>query len=129
MHGVEYGLGHIEHGAGAETCNVGPGGAEVEQRAADGHPVDGDVGPERGAQRGDVPVDAPGVAAVEGDARGVGSAFVERLEHGRQHRAELGFEVAVTQQESDDAAHGSARRHGHGPLVVLNVGGHLGRHP
>ena len=42
---------------------------------------------------------------VERDARGVGPALVERLDHGHEQLAEPRLEIGVTEQESDDAAH------------------------
>ena len=47
-----------------------------------------------------------GLVGVEGDARGVGPALVERLEHGDEQGPQFGFEGRVAEQESDHAAHG-----------------------
>ena len=50
---------------------------------------------------------APRGVGVEGDARGIRTVLVERLDHGDEQGAEPRFESRVAEQEADDTAHRS----------------------
>ena len=105
---LERRLGHVEHGAGTEALHVGAAGTQIEQGAADRHPVHRHVGAERQAHGGIVRPGPGGVVGVEGDARGVRAPLVEGLEHGDEQRAQLRLEGGVAEEEPDHSAHGQA---------------------
>ena len=66
---------------------------------------------------------APGVAgAVDGEARRIRPAVAHGAEHAGQQRAELGFERAVLEEQSDNAAHRrKLARTGLSPVVTVHA--------